>query len=501
MIRHRVLSTLTLLIVLLAAVAAPAQNRPALGDVYEDQTAGIAFRPPAGMRRVQGRGGPERVVEFTDPDRQWTLRVDLTTYTEPMRVTAVPGGNPGVMDLTVQQFTEGQVHVEVLRQDLVNLGALDMGLLAMRYGPTDNRRLAQQAIIRANPLVFYTITFNSRTNVLPPSPERDDSEVDPVEQQAVEIFSAVIDTVQILDRRHIKEEQDTRLLRTRAMLPNFNERRMSEVLVEHQWFRVIRDGKDIGYSYVVEEPYTYGVFPGFVVVTRSRLLPREGVQIDTASSMFLSYDREHEFWTTNSVLKDGQRTQDSSETATSDQRRRPVVVRRPLTDAPAGERSENRGVQAVPEYLLSVSSTIGRTEQEPIIRHLPPYYLPRALHHLLPRLLPLKEPRGYLFVSYVSEQRELMFRYIDVEPEAEVDILGKRVRAVPVYDRIGLKGTPTIHYMTMEGTFLGSKTTTGAGTDEESTTWVVPTDAQTLQSLWKDADVSRPDTRLPGQNR
>jgi len=64
-----------------------------------------------------------------------------------------------------------------------------------------------------------------------------------------------------------------------------------------------------------------------------------------------------------------------------------------------------------------------------------------------------------------------------------------------------LKGTPTIHYMTMEGTFLGSKTTTGAGTDEESTTWVVPTDAQTLQSLWKDADVSRPDTRLPGQNR
>src|SRR5690606_287572 len=107
------------LIALLAALPATAQDRPALGQIYEDQAAGISLRPPAGMRRVQTRGGPDRVVEFTDPDRHWTLRVDLTTYDEPMRVTALPGGNPGVMDLTVTQFTEGQVHVEVLRQDLV----------------------------------------------------------------------------------------------------------------------------------------------------------------------------------------------------------------------------------------------------------------------------------------------------------------------------------------------------------------------------------------------
>ncbi len=496
MYRHHLIALLIPMIVFAVSLSAEAQEQgPKLGRLYEDQVAGIALRPPASMEKLPHRGDPNRVVEFVDKDRQWVLRVDRTTYDKPTVVTALPGDPPGVMDRIVEQFTQGQIHVEVLRQDLVNHGTLDMGLLAMRYGPADSRRLAQQAIIRANPLVFYTITFNSPTNV-PIKPEERSDEPDPLEREAVEIFNAVIDSVQILDRRHIKEEQDRRLMRTRALLPNFNEHRLTRVLIPEQWLRIVRDGEDIGYSYVVEETYNYGQHPGVLVVIRSRLMPQEDVRIDTEKSMFISFDRRHGFWTSTTTYRDGERVQDTIETGTSDQRTLPVVRRQRDADGQPAR------VEAIPEYLLSVSRTVGRREQDRIVRHLPPYYLPMATAHLLPRLLPLNEPQGYLFVGYVSDQQELMFRYIDVEPEQDVTILGHTVRAVPIYDRWGLQGNPTIHYVSPDDRrYLGSQTITAAGTDKESTTWIIPSDARTLESLWKDATLTRPDTRLPDQEQ
>lgn len=491
MYRTRALIRLIPLFALLFALTADAQdNRLRLGQIHEDQAAGISLRPPAGMERHQRSTDPGRIVEFVDTERHWVLRVDRTTYDQPTVVTAIqPGGDPGVMDRIVEQFTEGQIHVEVLRRDLVNHGALDMGLLAMRYGPTDNRRLAQQAIIRANPRVFYTITFNSRSNVPVDESQRAD-EPDPLERQAVEMFTAVVDSVEILDRRHIKEEQDQRLMRTRALLPNFNEQRLTKAIVPEQWLRIIRDGEDIGYQYVVEETYTYGTHSGVLIAVRSRVMPREDLRIDSEKSMFVSFDRRHGFWSAATTYNDGE--QDIIETGTSDQRTLPVVRRERDAD---GQR-----VQAVPEYLLSVSRTVGRREQDRVVRHLPPYYLPMATAHLLPRLLPLNEPRGYLFVAFASERQELMYRYIDVEPEQEVTIFGRQIRAVPIYDRLGMKGNPTIHYISPgDQRYLGSRTTSADGTDDKSTTWIIPTDAQTLQNRWNDAPLTRPDTRLPEQ--
>src|SRR5690606_943503 len=137
---QRSIVCLIALIALCTALPATAQDAPpALGQIHEDQTGGISLRPPAGMERITRRGDPNRIVEFVDKDRHWALRVDRTTYDQPTVVTALPGGNPGVMDLIVEQFTRGQINVEVLRQDLVNHGPHDMGLLAMRYGAPDDR--------------------------------------------------------------------------------------------------------------------------------------------------------------------------------------------------------------------------------------------------------------------------------------------------------------------------------------------------------------------------
>jgi hypothetical protein len=103
---------------------------------------------------------------------------------------------------------------------------------------------------------------------------------------------------------------------------------------------------------------------------------------------------------------------------------------------------------------------------------------------MLPRLLPLDRPVTYLFQSYVSDQHEVVHRYVDVGFEKEVTIDGRKVKAIPVSDRIRLEGSPTVHYMTRDGKYLGSE-------NVAAKVWILPTDRATLERLWKDADLRK----------
>jgi hypothetical protein len=135
--------------------------------------------------------------------------------------------------------------------------------------------------------------------------------------------------------------------------------------------------------------------------------------------------------------------------------------------------------------VLNVTHVSKQATAEPVQRTLPVFYIPQALGHLLPRLLPLFEQKGYMFASYVSENREVMSRYVDVEREEQVNLGGKTLRAIPIRDRIGLEGAVTTHYMSPDGAYLGS-------VNEETKITILPTDRATLLSIWKDADLSRP---------
>jgi hypothetical protein len=138
-------------------------------------------------------------------------------------------------------------------------------------------------------------------------------------------------------------------------------------------------------------------------------------------------------------------------------------------------------VRTFDTYELSV-----QTPAEPVKRSLPPFYMPQALGHLLPRLLPTHEPKTYLFATYVGDRREVMMRYVDVGTEQETSIGGRRVRAVPITDRIGLEGSATIHYFDPQALkYLGS-------VNQDSKLAILPTDAQTLQKTWKGADLTPP---------
>jgi hypothetical protein len=103
---------------------------------------------------------------------------------------------------------------------------------------------------------------------------------------------------------------------------------------------------------------------------------------------------------------------------------------------------------------------------------------------MLPRLLPVNRPVTYLFQSYVSEQKEVVHRYVDVGFEKEVQLGGKTVRAIPIADRIRLEGVPTIHYMSPDGKYLGS-------VNQDARLVILPTDKETLLKIWKEVETKK----------
>ena len=116
---------------------------------------------------------------------------------------------------------------------------------------------------------------------------------------------------------------------------------------------------------------------------------------------------------------------------------------------------------------------------------IPDYYLPQAVSHLLPRLLPLDQPKKYVFAVYVPDVRKVMHRYVDVGEEKKVDLGGATVRAIPIADRVGVEGSVTTHYMGRDGKYLGSE-------NADTGITILPSDEATLLGIWKDAELTRP---------
>jgi hypothetical protein len=184
------------------------------------------------------------------------------------------------------------------------------------------------------------------------------------------------------------------------------------------------------------------------------------------------------------VDKDGKPFKKHSEEFGNSERRTKLTIDK---DALPGVPNDPKqpAVKSSEQATLEVTGISGNGAAEPVTSQPPPWYLPQALSHLLPRLLPLDQPKSYLFATYVPDSRVVMHRYVDVGIEQRVTFAGKQVRAIPITDRIGWHGSTTTHYLAHDGRYLGSE-------NKESRLLILPTDAQTLLLIWKNPNLTRP---------
>lgn len=501
-------------ICLAPAAAAPAQGRPddaarpgGAGETFElaprftSEAAGISFAPPAGFREIRRTGSGDQIVQYTHEGKKWSLLVSRAVLSKsvPLAEWADEHGRkqPGMLDATVDQMKADTPGVEVLRHDYVNVGRVEVGMIAARATIGLETRLTQRALVRANDRLYFSFTFIS------PAPRQGAVEEDADSRAAVDLFGRVVDSIRVIDQSRLIEEQNQRLFRTRALFVNLTEDKIRGTVVPEQWMRLIRDGKDIGYSYVVEEiasdlprqgiaaaAQPRGGREGVRVGIRSRTFPDSGVQVDAETWQFVTFDRRNEIWSSVGLIANADGTKEAfSEFGSADRERRRSLD----PNAAPGERlpdgtvdEKQPPIRQTEVYTLQVVRNSRAISGEEITRDLPPFYLPQALGHLLPRLAPRNEPKTYLFASWVSDQGEVMKRYVDVGSEQYVTLDGRKVRVIPVTDRVGVEGAETVHYLNPDdGRYLGS-------VNSESKITILATDKPTLEKIWSNPNLTRP---------
>ena len=472
-----------------------------LGPHFSNQAAGISLRGLAGAKELRGGPGSDVIVEYNHEAMGWNLSVSKATLRAGRVLKdSADGHQIGMLSATVDDFKQMHGDAEVLRKDVIDNADGEVGLCVLRYLQGTHHKLLQQAIFPASDQLYYIVSLLSPAGNAKGVPD-DPAKTDPDERRAAGFFRQVTDSVKLLDRSSIRKDQEQRLLHTRSFLDVLHgPGLLKKAIVPEQYARLVRDGKDIGYTCTFETAMERDTRPGVLVSMRARTTPEIGTVAVVTSEMFVSLDWRNESWHHIGNSRAAKRQTQNTELGVSNVASR-LVVDRAATTAASVEPTRGT-VREEEEYTLEVRTAArltieGRPPQSmsgtPLKKKLPPWYLPQAAQKMLPRLLPLDKPQTYFFYTYISDRREVMARFVEVMPVEEVTFAGKRLQAVQIYDRVGWDGPPTIHYMSPEGNYLGNTTTyTGALPAATTTVQVIPTSAAEIKRIWPDADVSKP---------
>ncbi len=456
-----------------------------LAPVYESKSIGLALRPPVGCV-VTPSDDPEQLLVLADPARKWNVRITRVMLPLPMALSeadtaALPAPragsekSPTFMDQAVDQFMSAAPDAQLLRKDDTIIGKRRIGLLALRHTLSSEHRLTQEAILQLTPRMYYLVELN--TPGAKPGSELDD----PSEADAKETFRQMINTIRLLDQSALREDQDQRLFRTRSLFVGLSEAVYRKALTPETYLRHLKDGKDVGYSYVVEEPYESAGQKGFRVGVRSRMM-LDGKQRDSESWYFMAWDRRHEDFSVIDIIDNGKEKSATTELGVSNRE----IQRRLDRESGTIDKADPKQppVQEIERASLSVS-VISKSERKPGIElKLPVFYIPLALDYVLARVVP-QDSRTYMVARWDSDRQRLAIEYVDVGRE-EMTMLGDQtVRGLTVRTRQGLEGDVTTTYVSREGKFVGR-------INEADKTITLPTTFQDLSGRWKNADLSRP---------
>ena len=481
---------------------------PKFGGAYD-----VSFRPFAGGERLPAENKGQ-IARFVREDKKWALVFDRAELPDPQPLKDFRNDQnqpqAGYLSLAINKLRSSDPQADVLRQEPLDSGDLQTGVIvAVTHDKkTGTPVLLQEALMQVNSRLYYGLVMTCPI-------DNADASKSPAAREASTVFKAVLDSIERVDQTALRQDQDERLFRTRALFAAWNKAKLLSALVPEQYLRIRQKGRDVGYAYVVEQPAdavpkagesVNGQAADTAAATGVRVGLRshtaiDGKAVDTENFMFVTFDRRHEVWTSKTRVDDptAKRERDKktwfSEVGSSDHKEEREFDHSLNHDdfKDFDSRSKNDPKNdggALPfrmrdRYSLSVTGENVSAVDQPFTQDLPPFYLPEALSALLPRLVPLDTPTGYLFATFQSEGKKVIFQYVDVGVERAVTLDGKQTRGVPVAVRIGFSGTPTTYYLTPKGQYLGS-------VNEEAKIEVTPADRATLENVWKGANLTAP---------
>ena len=504
---------------------APPAEAAGEGRGFESVEAGVAIELPSGERQATG-ADPSLLAAVVNDDRQWRFEFRRIEQERPIPLSDTPtpqgGVQRGLIDLTVEELLRdaGQGgRLDVLRSDRVPLAEADAGVIAVRYraGPEG---VGSPMVLRQVALVQADEGRHFRLDLVSPAPEGEVEAVadDAAVREAVAAFTESLDSLRLVDQTALLEDQTQRLLRTRSLLVNLKAPgRLGAATAGDGWRRVIRGEEDVGFARVLEEPadrlptdVTAGFSPaersdgaaddpasaaGVRVGVRLRMRTERGA-IDRRTWSFATRDlAESDFRESNALYADGDGEVGAAAAGIVVGQMRSRRVPRPVETEPVAGVQPEQLIEIDELRELNVTFTLdGAPRGKPLRRRLPPWYVPAAVDHLLPRLVAPFGEKTYMVAVYAPGRREVMNQYVDVsaprrptsQDRADLPELAVRddgdasPRVIVVTTRLGLNGPPTRHYVGADAHgWLGS-------VNEESGTRVIPATREEIEAIWRD---------------
>lgn len=365
---------------LCAAALASESVEDLLADRFIDRSFGYSLRPPINChidaQKKFAPNGAYRLVEFNHLDRVWSLEVSV------FRLEQARSAGDLLAGLQRESLLEHPDH-EVLERSLRTIAARPGGVLATRYVDIERPLIDLHAVILFDRQQVFAVRFRAG--------QHDADTVRP-------LFDAILASFEFTHSELTHQLLDEALLRGAGVLSRAAELRLSQKVVPQTHMLVTIDGQEVGYATITETAENRRGAVGVHIRERGWLFLDGGVVHQIRNDFFLSDDMTAEEFETRLLIL----------TPAADDR--PPQILEQL----------EQGVREHDKLVLAYSEQTGDSVLANDVLAVPPGYLPKAAHRMLPRLLPLEHGGLYAFASYSNSQRGLVLHTVRVESDESI---------------------------------------------------------------------------------
>jgi hypothetical protein len=269
------------------AAAQPAEQVPPrdLADPpWQDKAHGISVRPPIGTRLVE-QTADDYLLRIIDEAGKFQITVALKKSAADLTLEQV-------LRSAREQIKTFQPASDVVGSEVKKIGQLEGAIIYFRVPqPVGDDLLIGQAIGRIDAQRFVLMELRCVITAGP---------------QYIPTFEAVTQSLSIANRGELAAQRRAALERGQAWRHSLSIEKLHKSLIPEQFFRLVENGRDIGYLRVTQAQNANGVAlhprPGVEVEVRSRIVA-QGVTIDSRAAMYLADDDAAEVWTITTTYR------------------------------------------------------------------------------------------------------------------------------------------------------------------------------------------------------
>jgi hypothetical protein len=407
-----------------------------LGPVYRDEADGFEVNPPEGSRLLSKAGGD--LLSFVNDDKQYGGNIALSTM---LADKAHPDAHyplDEMLTLAEQDLSTKARNVQILSTKKFTISNQPAGTFAATMDmPTNNNTtlplIKQQLLVQTSPTQYQTLTFFA-----PQSSK----------EEAQRVFTAMVDSFRLLDRKEIATHRGEAVKVAKTFLATHTaEDLVAKLNKNSTLFRMLVNGKDVGYVQYDESVAARDGFKGILLQSHSRTFPPNGAIITASNESFWAFAKQDNGDAANySMWSNNIHTYFPNLPANSLQARQLNNSRRELGTLQL-ESSLNTSDNGINEtnhsYVLTVTPSgdqldLTKGEDTQMKWSIPTNStpLPKPLEMLWPRMVDLTKPTSMGFVVFNPGTSRMALRILTVDGPDTVSINGQPRKLIRLEDEI-----------------------------------------------------------------